>query len=318
MPPSLSRQHLGAVFPLQRGSPCPLAGVQGQDFGVSVASVPQHSCLSLPLGQVSGYLVLRTLISRTIQPLWGASSAVPVPAGLQQGGGLWSGGWCRLSFGLLPNLVCPPAAQRQGQSCRGSPHLCSPAFVPLLFLRALHAHPGTSGLRESKGVSASKGGVLVPRPFAKKHPRALEPWAVPGGAVAQSWQHRAGDTTGPPSRGHVFPNHLNPPAFEQNLYHGAAREGGSLGKARSSRGSCARRGERGTWRGRTGRIPTPGVGMTPWAPARWGNKSIPGMFFLYIFVGMGGGRADGRCLRKLFIFNPVESFGLFLVFWPLK
>lgn len=34
--------------------------------------------------------------------------------------------------------------------------------------------------------------------------------------------------------------------------------------------------------------------------------------------GRGGGRADGRCLRKLFIFNPVESFGLVLVFWPLK
>lgn len=32
-----------------------------------------------------------------------------------------------------------------------------------------------------------------------------------------------------------------------------------------------------------------------------GKQSIPGMFFLYIFVGMGGGRADGRCLRKLFL-----------------
>lgn len=32
------------------------------------------------------------------------------------------------------------------------------------------------------------------------------------------------------------------------------------------------------------------------------------------FCRNGGGRADGRCLRKLFIFNPVESFGLFLVF----
>lgn len=47
-----------------------------------------------------------------------------------------------------------------------------------------------------------------------------------------------------------------------------------------------------------------------------GKQSIPGTFFLYIFVGMGGGRADGRCLRKLFIFNPVESFGGFF-FWFL-
>lgn len=45
-----------------------------------------------------------------------------------------------------------------------------------------------------------------------------------------------------------------------------------------------------------------------------GKQSIPGMFFLYIFVGMGGGRADGRCLWKLFIFNPVESCFWFLAF----
>ena len=44
-----------------------------------------------------------------------------------------------------------------------------------------------------------------------------------------------------------------------------------------------------------------------------GKRSVTGLLFLYIFVGWGGGRADGRCLRKLFIFNPVESFGLFLV-----
>lgn len=48
-----------------------------------------------------------------------------------------------------------------------------------------------------------------------------------------------------------------------------------------------------------------------------GTQSIPGMFFLYIFVGMGGGRANGRCLRKFFIFNPV-NFWVVLWFWPLK
>lgn len=37
-------------------------------WGVGAAGVPQHSCLSLPLEQVSGDLVLCTLISRRIQP----------------------------------------------------------------------------------------------------------------------------------------------------------------------------------------------------------------------------------------------------------
>lgn len=46
-----------------------------------------------------------------------------------------------------------------------------------------------------------------------------------------------------------------------------------------------------------------------------GEQSIPGMFFLYIFVGMGGvGEQMGDACGSLFIFNPVESFGLFLVF----
>lgn len=44
------------------------------------------------------------------------------------------------------------------------------------------------------------------------------------------------------------------------------------------------------------------------------KQSIPGMFFLYIFVGMGGWESRWEMPAELFIFNPVESFGLFLVF----
>lgn len=190
----VSPASISELFPFAEEQPKPAAahqlGCRQEDLGMDAASVPQHSCLFLPLGQVSGDLVLCTLISRTIQPFWGASTAVPWPAGLPRGAGLWLGGWCRLHVTFCQTLCVHlqpssgPKAILPWVSTLVSlfPWFCTPPspqgspFPPWLSVAAAPA-------QESKGVSASKGGVLVPRPFAKEHPRAPHPWAVPGGAV---------------------------------------------------------------------------------------------------------------------------------------
>lgn len=140
---------------------------------------------------------------------------------------------------LLPNLVCPSAAQLRvkGSSVVGLhigisvPPVLYPFWerlsIPSLAQpspccggrQGCSTNPGTSQLsvaaapaRENKGVSTSKGGVPVPRPFAKEHPRALHPWAVPGEAVellkAVSWEHH-----GSPFPGPHFPKSLEPTSF---------------------------------------------------------------------------------------------------------
>lgn len=136
---------------------------------------------------------------------------------------------------------------------------------------------------------------------------ALHPWAVPG-ELWSSWRQRAGTPRVPLARAmssQTTRSHqlLSKPCIMEPL------GGKEPWKPRSSHCSCARRGDR----GRTGRIPA--LGMTCWvqrAAALWGNKAFLGCS-LY-FCRNGGGRADGKCLWKLFIFNPVESYGLFLVF----
>lgn len=108
---------------------------------------------------------------------------------------------------LLPNFVHPSAAQLRA---KGTPvmgvHIgisvplvlfpsCSSGLsIPTLAHpspccgggQGSNTQPGTPQLsmattpaQESKRVSASKGGVLVPRPLAKEHPRALHPGLCP-------------------------------------------------------------------------------------------------------------------------------------------
>lgn len=140
---------------------------------------------------------------------------------------------------LLPNLVCLTSAQLRA---KGSPvvglhtgisvplvlYPCCSSGLSILILAQPSpcvvegeavTHPGTSHCSTSSGLQRAfcfQPGVLLPRPFATEHPRALHARAVPGGAV-ELQEAASSDTTGPPSQGHVFPNHSNPAAFEQTL-----------------------------------------------------------------------------------------------------
>lgn len=152
---------------------------------------------------------------------------------------------------FLPNLLCPSCVPPSG--ARGSPAMglhagisvppllhafCSSGLaIPTLVRPSTHRigrrrnkthallHLGTVQLgapvRESKGVCASKWGVLGTEAFAEEHPCALHPWAMPRRATelpvtapaAASWGHRSFPFPVP-----RLPKSLeNPPAFEQTL-----------------------------------------------------------------------------------------------------
>lgn len=170
---------------------------------------------------------------------------------------------------LLPNLVCPSAAQL---GAKGSPvvGLHTGVSVPLVLYPSCSSGlsiPSLAQPGEGEAVALTPGhlgsarlqhqlgrakGFLLPKGvpwYRGLVPKGIPVPYIPGlcpGEPRSSRRQRAGATAASPSRGRVFPNHLNPAAFEQTLLRGATREGRSRGKPRSSHCSRARRGERGT------------------------------------------------------------------------
>lgn len=171
--------------------------------------------------------------------LWGASSAVPWPAGLPRGGGLWLGGWCRLHMtfcqtlcvhlqpssgpravlswvctlvSLFPWFCTPPAPQgspfplwpsRAQPCCGGGPGCDTP--------RDISAARGCSTSSGQQRVSASTRGVLLPRLFVTERPRALHPALCPAGhgaPGAASWGPCRSPFPGP-----RLPKSLKPSSF---------------------------------------------------------------------------------------------------------
>lgn len=124
---------------------------------------------------------------------------------------------------LLPNLVCPSAAQLRA---KGSPAvgLHTGISVPLVLYPSFSSGLSLPTLAQ-RGCSTSSGeqrGFCFQRgcPGTEAFCQRASPCPTSLGCARGSRGapgSRAGDTTGPPSRAHVFPNHLNPPAFEQTL-----------------------------------------------------------------------------------------------------
>ena len=192
-----------------------------------------------------------------------------------------------------PSLsVLRPTLRGKRQPCHGSPcrYFCSSAFARLLLLRSCNTHPGLAKhpprsrrrnkthallhlgtvqlrapVRESKGVCASKWGVLGTEAFAEEHPCALHPWAMPRRATelpvtapaAASWGHRS----------FPFPVPRLPKSLETHQLLSKPCNMGPLGEGRSGGKPCTflpavvnlpgeGRGERGTWRSGAGVTPT--------------------------------------------------------------
>lgn len=229
----------------------------------------------------------------------------------------------------LPNLVCPSSAQLRAEGSlvvglhtgMSVPLVLYPSCSPGLSIPTLAwpgpaqpcrgggrgcDTPGTSQLhvaaapaRDSRGVSASTRGVLLPRLFVTERPHALHPCAVPGGPWSSRAQ-RAGDPAGPSSSW----GHGRPP-FELGTLRASlpratssqitqtqqllskpckvepvGREG-AVG--RHAAGTAHVPGEGKEAPGEAGQEdPNPTLGMTRWlprAPALWGNKAFLGCSF---------------------------------------